>query len=501
MKPTGVSFLVSDVLRPDQRKLVDDMRVEHEKSDSVLTVLPTGGGKTHIMCDVTQKSTIMGHRTWLIAHRDRLVEQISERLKRDFGIEAGIVAQGYGERDWLPVQVCSINTLVNRLDRLDLPDMVHFDEAHHLVASTWQKVVAATAGADHFGYTATPIRLDGKGLRSTKDADGISRRDGFQSMVIGKYPDELADLGVLVRPVIYTPPSGFSLKGARRKKNGEASDKDQIKAVRSSKIMGKAVEHYLKTCNGVPGVFFAASVELAKEQAELFNAAGVPAASIDGKMTKTAIKNVLDQLDSGEILMVTSCDLISEGFDLPKCSYVGLGRQTASVGMYLQQVGRGLRAAPGKEVAFIFDHADNVQGRMHGSPMMRRDWSLDGLVERKEARDPDEESAANLKMCAKCFVQVKASRSECPLCGYVFPAAGREVICVDGQLVLFEGDDKLAARVAAQKKKEVLNRKVANAFTLSDFQKIAKEEGMSSGWAYTWHAIMKKKREGLKKLI
>jgi superfamily II DNA or RNA helicase len=87
-------------------------------------------------------------------------------------------------------------------------------------------------------------------------------------------------------------------------------------------------------------------------------------------------------LGTGEIELLTSCDLISEGLDVPNVGAVILLRPTKSLTLYLQQVGRGMRPAPGKEALVVLDHVGNVI--KHGLPDQERKWSLAGVEETKK---------------------------------------------------------------------------------------------------------------------
>lgn len=485
-----------EVLHDYQAKAVADARhvLYEQDRDSVLIVAPTGAGKTHISCDIIARSVPAEIKTWVIVHRDHLVEQFSDRLKR-FGVDHGVIAPNRAEQYEKLVQVCSVFTLPHRqFLPSELPEITHFDEAHHLAANTWQKIRTMTRGAKHLGYTATPIRGDGKGLATTYGSDGSSNLDGFDAMILTVSPVELVRLGVLVEPIVKQPPSDLTMKGARKKKSGDFNDKDVVSAVRSSHITGDAVAHYLSNCPNTPGVVFCANVELAIEQAEEFNKAGVPAAALYGEMSFYQKRAVLEQLANGTILIVTSCDLISEGFDLPVCGYVGLCRPTASLGLYLQQVGRALRGAPGKEFAYVLDHAGN--SKRFGHPLITHQWTLDG-IDRKQAKEIEEQAKA-LKRCPQCFTMNYAIRDICQACGAPLPKNRCTLETHDGELILLEFDENQAALAEKALKKKRLGQRLHEAtksLKLSDFQAIAKDEGYKPGWAQVmWQRALRRRK-------
>jgi superfamily II DNA or RNA helicase len=127
-------------------------------------------------------------------------------------------------------------------------------------------------------------------------------------------------------------------------------------------------------------------------------------------------------------------ELFGEGYDLESqagrevaIEAVGLARPTQSLTLHLQQVGRGLRVAPGKQHAVILDHAGNLL--RHGLPDEDREWSLDGISKKR-----DGSSAPPVRQCMECFGVHAAALSACPYCGRVYAVEGREVQEVAGEL-------------------------------------------------------------------
>ena len=151
----------------------------------VLYQAPTGSGKTVLFAFIVESAVARGNRVVILAHRQEIVDQISAALT-SLGVPHGIIAAGYDETP-APVQVASVATLVRRLDRLCGIDLIVVDEAHHAVAGTWRKILAAAPQAKVFGVTATPERLDGKGLS-----------DVFETLVLGPTISELVDGRYLV---------------------------------------------------------------------------------------------------------------------------------------------------------------------------------------------------------------------------------------------------------------------------------------------------------------
>lgn len=382
-------------LRPYQQEGVADIRGMMRTHRRVLFVLPTGGGKTVIFSYITGQTSRRGRRVVIVAHRVEIVRQISRALDRQ-GVVHGIIAPGHSLTDDA-VQVAMIQTLVRRLDRIEEPDLLVIDEAHHAVAGSWDQVKSAWPNAFHLGVSATPERLDGKGLRFA-----------FDVMVLGPSPSELIEMGSLAEYTYLAPPSELDLSGVHSRGGDYALD-ELAQAMEATQIVGDAVKHYRQHLDGKPAICFCISVAHAEQVAERFRAAGISAASVDGSMGKGERDAILQGLESGRIKVVTSCDLISEGFDVPAVAGAILLRPTKSLALFLQQVGRALRPKADGSKAVILDHVGNCH--RHGFPDWTRDWSLDGRPKKAEAPD--------IAVCKLCFRALPAivARSPSFQCG------------------------------------------------------------------------------------
>jgi superfamily II DNA or RNA helicase len=417
-------------LRPYQATIIERARANFlAGKHSQLIVSATGSGKTVMFSYMAARAVEKGLRVLILAHRVELLDQISRTLT-SFGVSHGMIAPGYMGDRRRPVQVASVFTLVRRLDRYEAPDLIIVDEAHHAIStSTWGRVVTAFPKARLLGVTATPIRLSGEGLG-----------DLFGTMVQGPTMRELIELGAL-SPYRLFAPAGVDLTGVHSRM-GDFVRGEIEAAMDKPSITGDAVKHYQKLAPGRRAVAFCVSVEHAVHVAEQFRAAGIPAQAIDGGMDRTLRASVLSEFSAGRIQVLASCDLISEGFDVPAIEAAILLRPTQSVGLYLQQVGRALRTFPGKTEAIILDHAGNV--KRHGLPDEDRAWSLDGSPKKKGGQ----KSEVPVKTCGSCFATVHSAATHCS-CGFEFPVQRREVEQREG--VLEEVD---LATVVRQRRQE-----------------------------------------------
>jgi hypothetical protein len=251
-------------------------------------------------------------------------------------------------------------------------------------------------------------------------------------MVEGPSAAWLTDNGYLANARVLAPP-GFDTTGLR-KRMGDFDTKEAEHRIGT--IMGDCLSHYRKHLNGQTAIAFCCSVAHAEAVASLFQCNGIPAASIDGSMDAGTRRELLSDLGTGRIKVLTSCALIGEGVDVPSVGGCILLRPTASTSLHLQMIGRCLRPSPGKAAAVVLDHVGNTLRLGHH--LEPREWTLDG--ERKR----DREKAPSVKVCPQCFAASMSAAQVCRECGHVFaPLERRELQQVEGELVEYPGTNKL----------------------------------------------------------
>lgn len=440
---------------PDRLFLLGDFTVTHN---------------TFCFAHIARSAADRDRRVLILVHRQELLRQCSEALDL-LDVEHGWIARGHtptGDR----VQVASVQTLIRRLAKQrDAPDLIIVDEAHHAVAGSWVKVLQAYPDAKVLGVTATAARLDGKGL-------GVEAGGVFDALVEGPNVAELTRRGFLSPAKVYAPPTDIDLSGIRIS-GGDYRRSDLAERLDRNVVTGCAVQHYRRLADRQPAIAFCCSIEHATHVAEEFQAAGYTAASLDGTLKDSERKRRIRDLGSGRINVLTSCEIVSEGTDIPVVGAAILLRPTKSLALYLQQVGRALRPYPGKKHAIILDHAAN--SARHGLPDDPRDWSLEGAVKRKgKARERDPLPA--LLQCQQCFCTFHPA-PVCPECGAPQANGGRTPDQVEGELEEIQRVEKRNAR-----------REVGRAQGLADLERIAAQRGYKPGWArHVFRARLKKR--------
>jgi superfamily II DNA or RNA helicase len=409
----------------------------------VLYVLPTGGGKTVTFSMITAGASAKGNETWIVAHRRELVNQASKTLGK-FGVPHGFILSGVAPSPLETTHVCSLQTLIGKMGKIKPPDFIIFDESHHATSGSYQKIMKAYPSAKILGVTATPCRTDGKGLG-----------DVFQSMIVGPATSDLTNNGYLSSARYYCTPCLADLGGIK-KRGGDYVREDLAEAMDQRAITGDAIEHYKRICDGVPMIVFCVSVQHAKDVASAYLTAGYRATFVDGSLDEEDRTERLEGLGNGKYQIVTSCDLIGEGLDIPNVVAAQLLRPTESTSLHLQQIGRPLRpvyapghllhtaedrlnaiAAGGKPCAYILDHVGNCGANnkggwetKHGFAVTPREWTLKGKVKRGKS-----EADVSIKSCPDCF-SVHEPAGVCPFCGHVYEVVrARKIESVKGELV------------------------------------------------------------------
>lgn len=389
-------------LRPYQREALDELRSKLRHHRRLLLVAPVGAGKTTIAAEMIHSAIGRGRRVLFLAHRKELIDQCSQRLDQ-FAVPHGVIMAGHPRAEpSAQVQVASVQTLARR--KKPPADLVIIDECHHARARTYEKILAEYESAAVIGLTATPWRTDGKGLGNL-----------FEDLVVAATPQDLVDQGYLV------PARGWAFSAPDlsevRTVAGDFEKGGLELVMGGSAILGNIVQAYLDHASGKRGVLFATSIKHSQELAARFVAAGVAAEHLDGTTPKEEREAILSRLAAGETRIVCNVAVLCEGWDLPALEVCILARPTKSEGLYLQQVGRVLRTAPGKTCALIHDHGGNVE--RHGLPELERDYSLDS------DRKRDKQAIPPMSTCTECLALYLSALRECPECGVQSESAKR----------------------------------------------------------------------------
>jgi len=481
------------VLRPYQEKALHDIREAFRHGiKAPLYVLSTGGGKTIVFAAIARGAAARKKRVLIIVHRQEILAQTLSKLHA-LGVTSGQIAAGR-PMTLDTVQTAMVQTLVRRLEHIRRPDLIIQDECHHVTSdNSWGRVFKWWKDVPRLGVTATPERLDGIGLGHN-----------FDTLIQGPPMTELIEGGYLSYPVIYRPPE--EIIGQYHVKRGDFDTSEQQQVMSKRKIVGDVIQHYKRHMEGLPAICFCVSVAHSQLMAEEFSSAGYRARAVYGNMPDREREDALQGLRDGRVQVITSCDLISEGFDTPAVAGCILLRRTMSLGLYLQQAGRALRPFPGKTRAVILDHVGNYY--LHGHILADRQWSLDS-----GRRDPRREEPPTTTSCPRCYAVLPGRPRSCPYCGFEFveipERKGKSFAVIQAELVeagVNPGDaDSMAAFLAriqyldAQKRQSALWGKAFELAKHGDdgkrkLGKLGEAVGFRKGWAhFVWTEVMKRR--------
>lgn len=464
---------MSLVLRPYQEKIISDARqLMMSGCRRFVIVSPTGSGKTALTTQMLQNAEKKGLNSQFLVHRRELIKQSSKSFAFG-GVPHGIIAAGFDRNYTKKIQIASVQTLARRLNIVPHPKLVVYDEAHHISAGTWDKIYKTYKDAFHIGLTATPCRLDGKGLKKH-----------FDEIIYGPRVSWLIENNYLTPYKLFAPSKINRESMKIRMGDFRTSDSEQM--VNNKTITGSAIKEYMKVCPKKQAIIFCVSIAHSKMVVSEFKRQGIIAEHLDAETPADLRDKLMRDFSERRIQVLSNVNLFSEGVDVPGLDAVIMLRPTMSLSMYLQQVGRVLRTAPGKDTAYILDHVGNVLE--HGLPDEEREWSLDGAT--RKGRGGDGEDGPAVYTCEMCFLTMPPHLPKCPECGHVREKKPqREIEQVDGTL---EEIDKNA--ILQMRKKEQ-----GQAQSMDDLVELGKKRGYKNprGWAkHIFNARQAKKIKG-----
>jgi superfamily II DNA or RNA helicase len=366
-------------LRADQADLINRGEATMLSGGVPAVVAPTGAGKTVMMAEGVRRAVARGDRHILaVAHREEIIDQIARSIRKQVPSRTLIEVVRAGSKTPLRSQIIigMVPTLSRRTHRLEhLKGCTLFqDECHHAGARSWEAVTEAVAPRYRLGFTATPIRPNGKGLGD---------EGGFTELIIGLQPGELMDLGALCRYRMIATTEQIDNSSLRKNSTGDFATEDMEREVKE--INGNIVRDWRTfNPNGDRTIFVGVSVDHAHAVSNMFRAQGIPAEAVDGKTPKAQRHAIFDRFRSGATRVLCACAVVDEGLDVPEATVLQLTRPTASIRLYRQLCGRVLRPATGKTVATIIDHTTNWKDLP--PPDAAIQWDL--YQERVEVEEP-----------------------------------------------------------------------------------------------------------------
>lgn len=354
-----------------------------------LVVAPCGAGKSYLFSEMARRTP---GDVLVLVHRNELKQQHVELLKA-LGITNTRVETYQTER--------------KRLGQRPKPRLLIVDEAHLSRSNSWQTIIEYY-DTYTVGFTATPVRLDGRPLG-----------DIFDTLITGVDTRWLIENNRLA-PYEYYAPTSVDTSEVRVS-CGDYVVSDLERLMNERAIYGDVIKSYLRFAPGERCIVYCVSVEHARRTADAFNSAAIRAESLSAGTPAGRRRKIMDDFAAGKITVLCNCTLLSEGISIDEISCVILLRPTESVALGIQQMMRCMRYLPGK-TAKIIDCVGNYT--RVGLPDDDREWSLSKPVAKR--KQTDDNGNFYIRCCPECFMTF-ATAPVCPFCGAEYPLHPREI--------------------------------------------------------------------------
>lgn len=452
-------------LRSYQRKTIDNvlnsMRQGHKR---IIVQQPPRTGKTVIMAEIARKATDKGNRVMFIIHRKEVLVQAKATFRKQ-DVNMNLATLGM------------VQTLTRRVNKLDEPQLILIDEAHHAISNSYRRIIDAFPNAYILYFTATPIRTGHDQLDQIAD-----------DIIVGKSIKWLTQHHFLA-PFHYYGLGDID-RSKLRKAHGDYSSDSMNEAI-SRQIYGHIVDQYQRLAKDKQAVVYCHSIESAKKVTEQFTQAGITAAEIDGDTDSKVRDCLVQKFRDQQLTILANVNLFTEGVDLPNVDCVIMARPTSSLALYLQFSMRCLNPRKGK-TAIIIDHVDNFLN--FGLPNNDRNWSEAIITKDKRKSKSIADNGPAIAQCNYCFGTFYRDQiidDCCPLCGHELKKETKDYKIVNVDL------QEIKENQAIKRRKQMVNKiledqVIANVAdktpgqltTLKELQAYAKLHNYSSGWAW-----------------
>ena len=350
-------------MRPYQDAAIAGAFEAWKENDSALIVLPTGLGKTVVFSEIVRR--FQPTRAMVVAHREELIFQAADKIKKVTGLEGGIEMGEYTAGffgDMPPYVVSTIQTQTaggdggGRMTKFLPADfgLVVIDEAHHATASTYRRVIdyyRQNPKCKILGVTATPDRADEEALGQVFDTVA------YEYQIL-----DAINQGWLVpvqQQMVTVETMDFS---NIRTTAGDLNQGELAEVMEEEDNLQRVAVPTVEICGERRAIVFAATVKQAERLAEIMNRYRPDkAAWISGKTDKEDRRKILADFKTGKIQYVVNVGVLTEGFDDSGVEVIVMARPTKSRALYAQMAGRGTR--PHDSIAHLLGDIETDAGR------------------------------------------------------------------------------------------------------------------------------------------
>lgn len=357
----GIPTASTPTLRPYQAEAVDAALAAIAAKKNGIIVMPTGSGKSLVIAGIVTRS---GANVLVLQPTKEILEQNAAKLYQFGYRDIGIYSASAGQKRRNKVTFATIGSVIRKLHLFDYVDVVIIDETHLVNPATGEyKTLIERLNKPTIGLTATPYRMSTSFGGRVVEAKFLHRTRPriFDHVSYVVQNDDLHRAGYL-SPIQYVENADYDPYAIKLKSSGLNYDEKALAAYNKERgITTMAadlvvanmldVNHYL---------IFLSSIDESREVAERLSRAGVRAAHVDGETPKREREAILGAFKNGEVKVACNVGVLGTGFDFPGLDGVVLARPTMSLPLFQQQIGRGVRTAPGKSFCRVFDLCGNV---------------------------------------------------------------------------------------------------------------------------------------------
>ncbi len=356
-----------------QREILDRLDAERKVRGHMrnLVVAATGTGKT-VIAALDYKRFLKEHskeacRLLFVAHREEILKQSLYTFRAVLkDANFGDMFVGSYRPDSLEALFISIQTFnaqeFTSKTTADYYDYIVVDEFHHAAAPTYQKLLEYYQPKILLGLTATPERMDGKNILKYFD-NRIAAEIRLPEAIDRKLLSPFQYFGVTDTVDLDT--LKWSAGGYDKNELTKVYTFSGMAAEKRANMIIASLLRYVTDIDAVKGLGFCVSVQHAEFMSRFFNEKGIPSIYLTGNSADEERKTAKNKLVSGEIRFIFVVDIYNEGVDIPEVNTVMFLRPTESLTIFLQQLGRGLRLAEGKECLTVLDFIGQANKKYH----------------------------------------------------------------------------------------------------------------------------------------
>lgn len=370
-KQGQISYIDNYKLKPNSMQVdfISNLRkIVAEGKERALLISATGTGKTFASAFAMRE---LGFRKVLfLVHRGQLAKQTKRSYERVFGgsVSMGLVGAGYHEYDkdyvFATVQTLSSETHLANYNP-DAFECIVLDEAHHSSANSYQKIMSYFKPKFWLGMTATPDKRD-------DSIEGRNIYEIFHYQIAYEIRLQQAMLENMLCPFHYFGISDLSIieDGTQKTRKLTPNEFNMLVSKERVKHIVDWAEYYGYSGERVKGLVFCSHLEESKMLSQKFNELGYRTIALNGDASEVERTEAFERLameesdateDRKPLDYIFSVEILNEGVDIVEVNQVIMLRPTQSPIVFIQQLGRGLRKAEGKEYVVILDFIGNYR--------------------------------------------------------------------------------------------------------------------------------------------